>query len=208
MVTLTRAPASLEGGAWHLTLADHALIAAKRRANRLRFAVMLLFFRERGRFPRSADAIDPVALAAVATVLEVPLPAEPLAFDITDRTLERQRAEIRALFGFREATVADAAALGIWLRDNAVAQSRDHDRLIAELEARCRALQIEPPTLDRIERIVRGAVRAYEDRFIATIHGRLAPEVRDRLDALLRPAAAMATEDDEAEAATPGLGLC
>lgn len=127
MVTLTRASASLEGGAWHLTLADHALIAAKSRANRLRFAVMLLFFRERGRFLRSADAIDPVALAAVATVLEVPLPAEPLAFDITDRTLERQRAEIRALFGFREATVADAAALGIWLRDNAVAQSRDHD---------------------------------------------------------------------------------
>jgi hypothetical protein len=51
--------------------------------------------------------------------------------------------------------------------------------------ARCRALQIEPPTPDRIERIVRGAVRAYEDRFLATIHGRLAPEVRDRLDALL-----------------------
>jgi hypothetical protein len=112
MDTLMRAPASLEGGAWHLTPVDHALIAAKSRANRLRFAVMLLFFRERGRFPRSTEAIDPAALAAVATALAVPLPAEPLAFDPTDRTLERQRAEIRALFGLREATVADAAFLG------------------------------------------------------------------------------------------------
>lgn len=120
-------------------------------------------------------------MAAVATALAVPLPAEPLAFDLADRTLERQRAEIRTLFGFREATVADAAFLATWLRDNAIAQSRDYDRLIAELEARCRALQIEPPTPDRIERIVRGAVRAYEDRFLATIHGRLAPQVRDQL---------------------------
>jgi Domain of unknown function (DUF4158) len=100
----------------------------------------------------------------------------------------RERAEIRALFDFREATVADAAALGTWLRDHAVAQSRDHDRLTAEMEARCRVLRIEPPTPDRVERIVRGAVRAYEDRFAATIHGRLAPEVRARLDALLQPA--------------------
>jgi TnpA family transposase len=204
MDMLTRAPASLESGAWHLTPADHALIAAKSRANRLRFAVMLLFFRERGRFPRSTEAIDPAALAVVATALAVPLPAEPLAFDPTDRTLERQRAEIRALFGFREATIADAAALGTWLRDNVVAQSRDHDRLIAEVEARCRTLQIEPPTPDRIERIVRSAVRAYEDRFLATIHGRLAPEVRDRLDALLRPAGATAREEDETEATMPG----
>jgi hypothetical protein len=36
---------------WTLTPADHALIAAKSRANRLSFAVLLLFFRERGRFP-------------------------------------------------------------------------------------------------------------------------------------------------------------
>jgi hypothetical protein len=46
------------------------------------------------------------------------------------------------------------------LRDGAVAQSRDHDRLAAELEARCRTLGIEPPPPDRVERIVRGAVLA------------------------------------------------
>ena len=204
MDALTREPVSPGGGAWLLTPADHALIAAKSRANRLRFAIMLLFFRERGRFPRSADVIDAETMMALTSALDVPLPTSALVFDGTDRTLERQRAEIRVLFDFREATVADAAALGTWLCDHAVAQSRDHDRLAAELEARCRTLRIEPPAPDRVERIVRGAVRAYEDRFTAGIHRRLAPEVRDRLDALLRPVAAATSDDDETESPTPG----
>ena len=204
MDTLTRDPTSPGDGGWHLTPADHALVAARSRANRLRFAVMLLFFRDRGRFPRGADMLDPQAIARLASVLNIPLSPEPFGFDTGDRTLERQRAEIRILFDFREAMVADAAALGTWLCDHAVAQSRDHDRLAAELEARCCALRIEPPTPDRVERIVRGAVRAYEDHFTAAIHGRLAAEVRDRLDALLRPAAAATSDDDEAESPTPG----
>src|SRR5215204_4504465 len=41
-----------QAGDGRLTPADYALIGAKSRANRLGFAVMLLFFRERGRFPR------------------------------------------------------------------------------------------------------------------------------------------------------------
>jgi hypothetical protein len=175
--TLSREPAGLDGGVWHVTSADRALIAAKSRVNRLRFAVMLLFFRDHGRFPRAAEKFSAAAIAALASDLGVPIPQEPLTFDSVDRTLERQRAEIRGLFGFREATVADAATLGTWLRDHAVAQSRDHDRLTMDLEVRCRTLRIEPPTSDRIARIVRGAVRAYAARFTATIHGKLSPEV-------------------------------
>jgi Domain of unknown function (DUF4158) len=204
MDTLTHEPAGPGEGGWHLTPADHALVVTKSRVNRFRFAVMLLFFRDRGRFPRGTDILDPEAMERLASALNIPLPPKPVAFDGGDRTLERQRSEIRALFDFREATVADAAALGTWLCDHAVAQSRDHDRLTADLEAHCRALHIEPPASDRVERIIRGAVRAYEDRFTAGIHGRLAPEVRDRLDALLRPAAAATLEDDETEAPTPG----
>jgi hypothetical protein len=40
-------------------------------------------------------------------------------------TLKRHRAEIRALSGARETTVADGEALTDWLRDHAVADSRD-----------------------------------------------------------------------------------
>ncbi len=101
--------ASLQAGIWDLTPADRLLIEARRWGNRLRFAVMLLFFRARGRFPHAAAEVDKDAVAGLARTLGVPEPGHeaPLLPDATDRTLERQRAEIRALLGYREASVAE-----------------------------------------------------------------------------------------------------
>jgi len=198
--------ASAHDGAWDLTLTDRPLVEAKRWANRLHFAVMLLFFRARGRFPRAAAEVDGAAVAELARTLGVPEPsvAEPLLPDAADRTAERQRAEIRALLGFREAGVADAEELGDWLRDHAVARTRDPVELAADAEARCRALCIEPPTPDRIARIVRTAVRAYEDGRIATVHARLTPAMQVSLDALLQPAGPEGTSDAEDGAVPDG----
>jgi hypothetical protein len=84
---------------------------------------------------------------AIATVArQIDARVEPFeAIDMGDRTLKRQRAEIRALLGFREATVADGEALTEWIRDHAVADSRDIAELTSVLEQRCRDLKIEPP---------------------------------------------------------------
>ena len=191
--------ASVHDGAWDLTLADRPLVEAKRWANRLRFAVMLLFFRARRRFPRAAAEVDGAAVAELARSLGVPEPSvvEPLLPDAADRTAERQRAEIRALLGFREAGVADAEELVPWLRDHAVARTRNSAELAAEAEARCRALRIEPPTPDRIARVVRAATRAYEDRHVAAVHARLTPAMRVGLDALLQPSGPEAATEAE-----------
>ena len=188
---------------WELTSADRILIEAKRWSSRLRFAVMLLFYRARGRFPRTAE-VDKSAVAGLARTLGVPPPENEAALlpGADYRTFKRQRAEIRALLGFREATVADAEDLGAWLRDHATIRTRDLAQLTAEAEARCRALRIEPPAPDRLARVVRAAVRAHDDRRDAAIHARLTPEMRDRLDALVRPAgpeAAGSAEDETAE---------
>jgi len=172
---------------WTLGLADQAAVAAKRQASRLSFAVLLLFYRAHGRFPRGASEIETEAIAAVARQIDAPI----VPFDVidtSDRTLKRHRAEIRALLGFREATVADGEALTDWLRDHAVADSRDLAVLTVALEERCRTLMIEPPGADRIERIIRAALHAYDERFCGDIHARLLPATRMRLDALLRPA--------------------
>ncbi len=110
--------ASVHGTAWDLTPADRLLVEAKRWGSRLRFAVMLLFFRARGRFPRTMAEVDEDALAGLSLTLGVPASSSRAALlpDSDDRTLKRQRAEIRALLGFREASVADAEALTGWLR--------------------------------------------------------------------------------------------
>ena len=145
---------------WTLAAADKPLIAAKSRANRLPFAVLLLFFRAHGRFPRVPEEIDPDSVAIVARQVVGDGMASVSTPGVSGRTGERHRAEIRSLLGFREATVADGEVLIEWLRDHAVADSRDIAELTSALEQRCRDLKIEPPGADRIERIVRAALHA------------------------------------------------
>lgn len=172
---------------WGLTPRDLGVIATKGHARRLGFAVLLRFFRANHRFPESAADISESEIAGLAAALGVGVEASSALF-APGRTMERHRAEIRGLFGFREATVADAEALTAWARDHAVARTCDIGALIKELAIQCTAQLIEPPTPDRMERIARAAVRIYEDRLHGTTFERLTPTMRERLDALLQAA--------------------
>jgi TnpA family transposase len=171
---------------WVLAPADLVLVMAKSSANRLGFALLLLFFRIHGRFPPSLAAIDAEAVAQVAQQLGVEPGFQDLD-DLADRTWKRHRAEIRALSGFHEATVDDAERLETWLCDQLTSISGSPERLAALVEARCLELSIEPPSGDRVDRIVRAALHAHDERLYAAILERLAPATRSRLDALLRP---------------------
>jgi hypothetical protein len=51
---------------WVLNPTDRAVIAAKHRAGRLPFAVLLLFYRAHGRFPRHALEIETETIATIA----------------------------------------------------------------------------------------------------------------------------------------------
>ena len=170
-----------------MTPPDLALVMTKHHGNRLGFAVLLAFFRDRGRFPRTVGEIDPSVVEELARQLAVAAPPG-FAPILAGRTAERHRAEIRALAGFREASVADAALIEGWLRGQVAAVGAVSDQLAALLQTRCRELSIEPPTADRIDRIVRTAIHAHDDQFCTGILGRLVPAARERLEALLRPA--------------------
>jgi TnpA family transposase len=173
--------------AWVLTFADQTLVMTKNSANRLGFAVLLLFYRANGRFPKKPTEIDDETVARVARQLGAELEDRDW-HDTTSRTWKRHRAEIRAWLGFREATVADAELLEAWLRDRVAAVGAVPDQLAALLETRCRELSIESPAPDRIDRIVRAAIHAHDSRFYTDTVGRLAAGTRERLEALLRPA--------------------
>jgi hypothetical protein len=182
---------------WILAPGDHALVMSKRGRTRLGFAILLAFFRDRGRFPRHASEVDPQGIATLSQQLNVRAPVDGEAF-LVGRTAERMRSEIRVRFGFREATVADADALSEWLRDHAAAEAGGEiEAMVERLEARCRELAIEPPTVERVERIARAALRAHEERFHADIYGRLSPTMLERLDELLGSAEG---EGDRSEA--------
>ncbi|MBP2233430.1 hypothetical protein J2847_006768 [Azospirillum agricola] len=99
---------------WLLTEADHALVQEKSRANRLAFAVLLLFHRVHGRFPKRPTDVDAATVEHVAQQLGIEANLD-LRHPATDRTWKRHRAEIRTRLGYREPTVADAEALEAWL---------------------------------------------------------------------------------------------
>jgi hypothetical protein len=169
---------------WTLLPAERGLVESKNLANQLTFAVLLAFFRDAGRFPRSDAEIDPEMIDAL--VHQFDLHAEVASYETAlTRTVKRHRAEIRAFFGFRETSMEDGEALSAWLRDHAVAQNRDVIELGATLEGECRRLHLEPPAADRIDRIVRSALSMYGERFQARTLDRLSPLIRARLDALL-----------------------
>ena len=170
---------------WTLTPEDHALVMSKRGGTRLGFAILLVFFRDRSRFPRHESEVDPQGIAALSRQINVQAPVDGEAF-LAGRTAERIRSEIRIRFGFREATVADADTLTEWLRDHAAPEAGGEiEAMVERLETRCRELAIEPPTVERVERIARAALRAHEEQFHANIYGRLLPTIRERLDELL-----------------------
>ncbi len=187
--------------AWRLSAAEYDLSVAKISANQLDFALLLKCFQIAGRFPSATSAIEAEVIACVARQLG----ADPgTVGTMGGRTLERARADIRNFCGFREATVDDAERLTDWIFNHIAATSlRSHDGLVTALEGECRERRIEPPAPERIDRIVRSAARAHEERFCNATVARLSAVSRSRLDALLRPAAAVDSDDADDHSIDP-----
>jgi hypothetical protein len=150
----------------------------------LGFAVLLKYFQVAGRFPRSRFEVPPAAIIHLAQQLDIAADAI-LAYDWDGRTIKHHRAAIRAFLGVREATVADQAALAAWLIAQHIPHTRQLEALRTAITDHCRVLQLEPPTPDRLDRLVRSAIATYDTQFYARIAARLTPDTRQRLDALL-----------------------
>ncbi|HNC19062.1 MAG TPA: DUF4158 domain-containing protein, partial [Accumulibacter sp.] len=65
---------------WLLAPSERELVMAKNRTNRLGFAILLTFFRERGRFPRDESEVEVHGVAALSKQLDVPAPIDGEAF--------------------------------------------------------------------------------------------------------------------------------
>jgi hypothetical protein len=95
---------------WSLVADELALVAGKRGATRLGFAVLLRFYTDRGQFPRGRSEIPDSAIEYVAR--QVGVSATDFAFyEWSGRTIEFHRGQIRRALGFRECGVADADKL-------------------------------------------------------------------------------------------------
>ncbi|HUH71272.1 MAG TPA: DUF4158 domain-containing protein [Mycobacterium sp.] len=169
---------------WTLVGDELELVAGKRGATLLGFALLLRFYTERGRFPRGRSEIPDAAVDYVARQVGVE-PTEIAFYEWTSRTSKFHRTQIRQALGFRACTVADADVLTGWLVEHVTEVERSAERVREHLLAECRRRRLEPPTAGRIDRIVRSGLSRGEDVLFARVASRLAEPQRQRLLALI-----------------------
>jgi len=168
---------------WSVLPEDWPLIEPKQHVTRLGFTVLLKFFQDTGSFPRASQDVPLTVVDHLAQ--QVGVPTDTWAqYDWDSRTIERHRAQIRQHLGFREATVADGETLGTWLCAQLLPTTRRPDHLKEAVMQRCRALRIEPPTSERLDRLIRSAVHREDTRVGTAILHRLSATTQGQLEAL------------------------
>jgi hypothetical protein len=95
---------------WTLAPDELPLLANKRGATRLGFAVLLRFFAGEGRFPTGKGEVPGRVVAYLGRQVGVPT-EEYLRYDWRGRAIKYHRAQVRAHFGFREPTAEDGKAV-------------------------------------------------------------------------------------------------
>jgi TnpA family transposase len=170
---------------WALRASDRTLLGNKTGATRLGFAVLLKMFQANGRFPYRLEEVPVAAVEAIASQIEVPAEAWR-GYDWRSRAAAYHRAQIRDALGFREPTLDDTDALARWLEDEVSALEHRPDRLLMAARERCRSLRIEPPSPDRLDRLVRSVVHRHEEAWCDGLLVRLPAATQAGLDALLK----------------------
>jgi len=178
---------------------EQDLLTNKTGATRLGFAVLLKCFQVEGRFLRGKHEVPKAVVDYVAHQLTLS-PDLWQAYDWAGRSSTDHRAQIRTFCKFREATVADEETMTDWLITDKLPSEPALDQLTTAVLARFQALQLEPPTTERTERLIRSAAAQFEQRLCAAILARLHASTCERFDALLTHSL-RAEEDWEDEAA-------
>ncbi|MEU0568992.1 DUF4158 domain-containing protein [Nonomuraea sp. NPDC005983] len=121
---------------WTILDDEHDLIAGKRDATRLGFAILLKFYTQHGRFPRGRSELPDDVAEHVAKQVQVP--ASELGFyEWSGSTIEYHRSQIRTHLGFRTCTTADATKLAVWLAENVAHAERRTERVRGSCSSIC-----------------------------------------------------------------------
>ena len=180
---------------WALTAQEEALTVARRGPGRFGFVVLLKFFQYEGRFPESRRDIPADVMRYVAVQLAMPLNTLD-AFDWQGRTARRQRAEILEWLGIHRMEEADWRALANWLNAEVMPLDLTLEPLTERIRDWLRTHRLDTPGPERLERMLRAQLHAYETDLLIRISNSLTDATGSALDALLGDA----TVRDEATA--------
>ena len=154
------------------------------------------WFQYETEFPNSTREIPDSVIDYLARQLDISVELIT-EYDWQGRSYKRHCAEVRQFLGIRKATVKDAQELISWLIENVLNQDVNLEHLQEIANERFWDFKIQPPPPNRIERLVRSALRTYETNFFQQTLEKLSPECRTQIDALL-----ITSEADETDNAS------
>ena len=139
----------------HFTLIEDDLefLANKTGPTRLGCALLLKCFQYEGRFPPAKHDIPRSVVGYVAHQLKLDA-ALYAQYDWEGRTVKGHRTQIREHLAFREATNLDTEEMTSWLITHILAGDQNLEHLKVVVTTRFRERKIEPPTTDRVERLI------------------------------------------------------
>jgi hypothetical protein len=175
---------------WTLLDGERDLVAGKRGATRLGFALLLKFYARVGRFPRGRAELDDDAVAFVAR--QAGVPASDLGFyEWVGSTIEYHRSQIRRHHGFRECSAQDAAAAPSHARSPAAARTAwrsGNRRSLQDRQLRAAAAKLTRWLAASICQAERRAGRVREQVLARCRAERVEPPSAGRCDRIIRSA--------------------
>jgi TnpA family transposase len=179
---------------WTLLPQELSWLSNKSGVNLLTTALLLKWFQYETKFPNSTREIPNSVIDYLARQLKVS--AELISdYNWQGRSYKRHCAEVRQFLGISKATVKDAQELISWLIENVLDKEVDLEHLKEIANQRFWSLKIQPPPPNRVERLVRSALRTYETKFFQQTLDKLSPQCRTQINALLITSEAEATDN-------------
>lgn len=169
---------------WTLLPTEIKFLESKIGINRLIYAVFLKFFQYAHRFPDKSTDIPESVIKYLAPQVDIPV-AEYYNYQWQQRSIMRFRGEIRNYLGIKKATDKDLEEMINWLISSVLSLESNFEYLYVAVEQKFSQLRIETPTGNRIERLIRSAVRQFEDQLFDTISKSLSDETCTNIDNLL-----------------------
>jgi hypothetical protein len=169
---------------WTLLPSEMRLLRNKTGAKRIGFAVCFKYFQLLSQFPEDLNQIPPVVINYIANQVNVSSSLY-LEYDWQERSSRYHREQIRQYFGFRLVQELDLEKLKNYLLSDILPQEQKEEHLITVVEQYFQQSKIELPSDKILLRLIRSAVRQFEDQLFDTISKSLSDETCTEIDTLL-----------------------
>lgn len=159
-------------------------IGNKSGETRIGFAMLFKFFQYEARFPTHKYEVPKSVIHYIAKQIDSK-PELYAQYDWNGRSITYHRTQIRQFFGFCEDNVRDAQDMIDWLCQNVLYHTHELQHITETVYRQFRKLRIVPPTPERIERLIRSAIRTHEEQFLQSIFQKLPEHSLTKLDSLV-----------------------